>query len=347
MHKVVYILLSTALVICFSCNEEEPNPEEISPIVKSQSSYAVAVDEDIVYAEGLGYNGANTSPTPVSLVMDVYYPENDAQSRPVIMFIHGGGFQGGTKTKPEIVNMANYFASRGWVFASIDYRTTEEMGVIAGMSREDVLGYYKGFAPDEWIDYSLQFAMSPADVQTSIAIYTAQRDAKAAMRWLAAHATSYSIDTDYITVGGASAGAISAIALGISDEDHFRDEVTIADDPTLSSTRLAESYDVKSMVYYWGADIKIELYEAIYGVNLYDRDDPELFMAHGTDDINPSTPYSEATDLKEIYDSLGIYSELVPLVGAGHGAWNTEVNGLSLNDMTYSFIVDRQMLEVR
>ena len=50
------------------------------------------------------------------------------------MFIHGGGFKGGTKTKPEIVEMGNYFASRGWVFISIDYRTTEELGNTQGMN---------------------------------------------------------------------------------------------------------------------------------------------------------------------------------------------------------------------
>ena len=44
------------------------------------------------------------------------------------MFIHGGGFTGGM-----IVEMGNYYASRGWVYVSIDYRTTEELGDVDGM----------------------------------------------------------------------------------------------------------------------------------------------------------------------------------------------------------------------
>ena len=68
------------------------------------------------------------------------------------MFIHGGGFRGGTKTKPEIVEMANYYASRGWVFASIDYRTVEELGIIQGMTTEQLYTYYSGIAPNEWIE---------------------------------------------------------------------------------------------------------------------------------------------------------------------------------------------------
>ena len=52
------------------------------------------------------------------------------------MFIHGEGFTGGIKHKPEIVEMANYYASRGWVFVFIDYTTTEELGTIQGMTQE-------------------------------------------------------------------------------------------------------------------------------------------------------------------------------------------------------------------
>ena len=44
----------------------------------------------------------------------------------------------GIKHKPEIVDMANYYASRGWVFVSIDYRTAEELGTIQGMAPTDL-----------------------------------------------------------------------------------------------------------------------------------------------------------------------------------------------------------------
>ena len=69
-------------------------------------------------------------------------------------------------------------------------------------------------------------------------------------------------------------------------------------------------------------------------------------MAHGTMDMNPSTPFSEATELKDIYDSLGIYNELVTLEGAGHGAWNAKVDRIGLNELTFDFIVDRQNIKI-
>ena len=346
MNKSLFKII-VVIVLFTACDNEEPGMlNNDIPLVKAESSYSVLVDEDVEYAEGLAHANGSNSSSALSLLLDVYYPDNDNANRPVCMFIHGGGFQGGTKTKPEIINMANYYASRGWVFMSIDYRTVEELGIITGKTPEEVIEFHKGIAPQEWIEFSLQNAMSSDDVQTSIAIYAAQRDAKAALRWIVANADTYNINKDFVTVGGASAGAISTVALGISELEDFRDEISLTDDPTLSTTNLNESYEVQSMIYFWGANIKLELHESIYGVNRYDSNDPELFMAHGTMDVNPSTPFSEATELEGIYNLLGNFNELVPLEGAGHGAWNAQVDGKNLNELTMDFVVERQNLNV-
>ena len=302
------------------------------PLVKSESTYEVIVEEDLTYAEGLSHDGASSSTVAIPLKLDVYYPNNDADNRPVFMFIHGGGFQGGTKTKPEIVAMANYFASRGWFFASIDYRTTEELG-------EDI---FTGIAPQEWIDFTLQNASTPNDAKTSIAMYAAQRDAKAALRWIVANSNTYNLNTGFITVGGASAGAISTIALGISNQEDFRDEIPITEDPTLSTTNLNETYVVKSLVDFWGSNTKLDLFDSVYGVERYDSNDPDLLIAHGTED--PAVLYSEAEELVHLYDSTGAYVELNTLVGQGHGAWNATVNGKSLSELSFDFLVEQQEL---
>ena len=174
-------------------------------------------------------------------------------------------------------------------------------------------------------------------------MYAAQRDSKAALRWIVANAATYSIDTEHITVGGASAGAITTVALGISDPEDFRDEISATDDPTLSTTNLDVSYEIQSMVYFWGSNIKLDVLEGVYGVDRYDADDPELFMAHG-DQPDPVTPYEEALELQEIYNNLGIHNELVTLEGEGHGAWDAKVNGKGLSELTYDFLVERQNL---
>ena len=66
------------------------------------------------------------------------------------------------------------------------------------------------------------------------------------------NAAAYNINTDYISVGGASAGAITAITLGASELEDFRDEILLTDDPTLASTNLDTGYSVQSVVWFWG-----------------------------------------------------------------------------------------------
>ena len=342
-------MILPALFSCLAaCGEEEV--VDANPTVTLEPAYDVVVASDLVYAEGLAHDQTSTAPLPIPLLLDVYAPDTDASNRPLFLFVHGGGFTGGTKTKPEIEAMGEYYASRGWVFVSVDYRTTEELGTLVDMTEDEVIAYYTGIAPREWIEHAMvplaAGDLTPKQFQQSLAMYAAQRDAKAALRWTVAHASDYGIDTDFITVGGASAGAITAITLGISEQADFRDEISAEDDPTLSTTNLDERYAVRSMVYFWGSTVKLDLSAAIYGVDPYDADDPELFMAHGTADQNPSTPYSEATELQGIYDGLGIDHELVPLEGAGHGAWDAEVDGQGLSELAFDFVVASQGLNV-
>ena len=57
------------------------------------------------------------------LQMDVYSPKNDLSvDRPLMLIVHGGGFDTGKRNDPSIVNMAKSIARKGYVVASIDYR---------------------------------------------------------------------------------------------------------------------------------------------------------------------------------------------------------------------------------
>ena len=337
------LMLTASLSSCFS-NDKGSSANEPGSIYEP-GLYEVLKNEDIVYARGLAHTKKSSNPSAVPLRLDVYFPDGNSTDRPVLMFIHGGGFTGGIKHKPEIVEMAEYYASRGWVYVSIDYRTTEELGDIDDMSQEEIIDYYQGIAPKEWIEHTFEGAESTKQIQQSVAMYAAQRDSKAALRWIVANADTYSIDVNEIAVGGASAGSITTIALGISNESDFRDEISINEDPTLATTNLNETYDVKSMVYFWGSNVKVELYNTVYEVDRYDAKDPELFMAHG-DGNDPVTPYEGALALQDIYDSLGIYNELVTLEGHGHGAWNAVVDEKGIFELSFDFLIDRQKLDI-
>src|SRR5690554_438307 len=76
------------------------------------------VTSDIQYGSNLNYDGSQQD-----LFLDVYQPTGDTDTdRPLIIFIHGGSFVGGSKTGPDVVPLAENFAKKGYVTSSISYR---------------------------------------------------------------------------------------------------------------------------------------------------------------------------------------------------------------------------------
>jgi para-nitrobenzyl esterase len=328
MNKIFASVLMMLSLI--SCDKDDDNiviPESSSPTLKLNATYEVTITEDIIYAEGLSHDSWNSSNTnEVPLFMDSYVPENDLQNRPMLMLIHGGAFVGGSKQQESIVDMANYYASRGFVVFSIDYRLRDHMGTI----------------PQEWIDANSGSA--PANLNQIYAMYPAHRDAKAALRWIIANADNYHINTDYITVGGGSAGAIISIGLGASELGDYKDEISLSEDNTLSTTNHSQTYEVQIILDFWGSNASIEILELIYGHQRFDSNDPAIFIAHGTEDT--TVPFSSAEDLKTICETNEIDFVYYPIEGRGHGPWNATMNEKSLSDLSFEFIVENQNLNV-
>ena len=322
------VLLLIAFLV-FGCSKADKQDSSL-PLVKSESTYDVIFEEDITYAKGLSHQSWNSQIyTTTDLKLDVYIPENDLTNRPAILLIHGGGFIGGSKQQTAIVNMSNYFASRGWVVFSIDYRIKNDFGTV----------------PQEWINYSANLNpvdVEPVDVAQFLAMYPAHRDAKAALRWAFANANNYKINTNYITVGGGSAGAMTAVGIGISTEEDYKNEININEDNTLSTTHLEESYQVKTILDFWGAKISLDALEWIYGYSRFNSNNPPLLIVHGTEDT--SVPFSNAEELRIIYENTGADYKFHALQGLGHGPWNAMVNGKSLSDLAFDYIVEKQNL---
>ncbi len=62
-----------------------------------------------------------------NLDLDIYLPQGDSETeRPTVIFVHGGGFSGGTRNGQMIVDFCTQVASRGYVVASISYRLTRK-----------------------------------------------------------------------------------------------------------------------------------------------------------------------------------------------------------------------------
>lgn len=330
--RIKYLSLTLLLpILAFGSNISnevtKKATEKGTPTVQSASSYEVLFEEDIVYAKGLSHSSINSAnSTEMALKLDVYSPDTTLENRPVFLFIHGGGFSGESKQQERIKEWAQYFASRGWVFISADYRLKKDMGTV----------------PQEWVNYSAQVPQGKR--AQFLAIYPAIRDAKAALRWVHANAEAYHINTDFVTIGGGSAGAITAIAMGVTKPEDYQDEISVEDDPTLSTILIDQEYNVHTIIDLWGSNVGLEILENIYGHQRFDANDPALFIAHGTED--PTVPFSKAIDLKAAYDKSGAPYIYYPLEGKGHGAWDAIVDGKSLDKLAFDFIVEQQVLKV-
>lgn len=168
---VALATLGGLLALALGAAAQEPGPVRYRDVVFER----VTRTADIVYGEAVDIpTGA-----PRELALDLYEPTGDtAASRPVLLFVHGGGFVSGDKSAGR--RWAEAFAKRGWVSVSIGYR------------------------------------LSQGDVMT-VGMPAAVSDARQAVAWLQAHADAYRLDVSRIAIGGSSAGAITSLFLAYTD----------------------------------------------------------------------------------------------------------------------------------
>ena len=191
---------------------------------------SVQVTTGLVYRTATDCEGAT-----VPLALDLYEPEGDtAAPRPLLVWIHGGSFAIGARDGALEVAVAEAWARRGYVVASISYRLCD--------------------------------TLSPQVLED------AYQDAAAAVAWLRAGAATHRIDVDRVVVGGASAGAITALQVGFTPDIEAGGGGP--DDPSRADA-------VLSMAGMW-----------LPGV--VQPGEPPVLMAHGTSD--PIIPFSAAED---------------------------------------------------
>jgi acetyl esterase/lipase len=113
------------------------------------------------------------------LTLDLYSPRAGSGALPLVVFVHGGGWNGGdarhTGTFEDFPATLAALAARGYVVASVNYRLSEE-------------------------------ARFPAALQ----------DVKAAIRWLRGDAAGRGIDATRVAVWGAAAGGQLAALTGVT-----------------------------------------------------------------------------------------------------------------------------------
>ena len=246
---------------------------------------------NIQYGQAVNYNGNEEK-----LVLDIIRPPatDTMKYRPLLIFIHGGGFKNNSKNGAYSSLVCNSFAKRGYVTATIDYR----LGVGKDNTNKD---YFE-------------------------AMYRAQQDGRSAIRFFRRYAEKYGIDTSQIFITGSSAGSKTCMAIGYMEDNETPKEVDRQKWGTLegNSGNQGFSSGVQGVINAWGA---------IPDYGWIDQGEAPLFTTAGTADktvpYDSSYDYHGfkygPLVLYEKCLSLGIPTGWRPFYNTGHTLDNNKI----------------------
>lgn len=233
--------------------------------------------QDLVYSQISGFR---------PLRLDLYLPPDTTAFHPLVMYIHGGGWQNGHSRNsgafdnwPATLAM---LASRGYVVASVNYRLGGE-------------------------------AKFPAAIQ----------DVKTAIRWLRAHSNKYGIDKDKFMVWGASAGGhLAALAATSGDVKEFEplglpDKLAAESDRVQACIGWYGIYDLTEMGEgggpggYFAGKLK-----AASPITYVDESDGAFLLIHGSED--PVINYRQSIDFNDLLTKSTVKSSVHIIPGVAH-----------------------------
>ena len=235
--------------------------------------YRVGETQDIIYGRVLR-NGALDGEERMDLTMDVYVPEDGGEvARPLLVTFHGGAFKGGDLRDSLLVEWCRYFASLGYVTASVDYRQ----------------GYRR-------------------DVRsTDEAMYRALKDANAAVRFLLKRDSLF-IHSERIFAAGADAGGILALNLAYMREENLPEVIQEEEDTTIVVHQsLLRGFDVRGVANLWGAiaDTAILHNAKIPVISFQSREDPVIAYGAGYPfEDREEEPESGWDFLRSVFESM-------------------------------------------
>ncbi len=238
---------------------------------------------DVAYGQATNLKGEQQQ-----LLLNMYLPQGDTMKhRPVLIFIHGGGFLNNTRFGGYGAKICTAFAKRGYVTATIDYR--------------------------------LGIAETRTNTDYAEALYRAQQDGKAAVRFFRRYADQYGIDTAQIFIAGSSAGSMTCLGMAYMKEQDIPSGINKAKWGSLEGSSGNEGYSskVQGVINSWGA---------IPDYRWIKMGDAPLFNIAGTED--KTVPYDSSYQYHGFHDGAyiayqrclqeGIPTGWRPFYGAGH-----------------------------
>jgi dienelactone hydrolase len=264
---------------------------------------------NITYGSATGINNQ-----PVTLRLHVFTPAGDqVAGRPLIIFIHGGGFTTGNLDDPRILAQCERFARRGYVTASVQYRL--------GLESNTMISYFEA---------NLRGA----------------QDIRAAIRFMRSNAQTYGVNPNRIFLAGQSAGGYVALAAAYLDKvNEYTPGANIQrwGQPEGNSNSIQASSAITAVVNLWGA---------IIDTNWIESGNVPVASLHGTNDAtvpHTSNTYGMFSTPRIIAkaNNLGIISQQKLIQGMGHGPGTTDQRNwdtitVFMRDFLYQFVPQQQ-----
>lgn len=200
----------------------------------------------------------------IKLQMDIYqgllnWNNTQLLQRPVVILFHGGGFKSGSRNTGAMKIFAEYFAQRGYVAISADYRI--------GWKDFDKTMLCGGGTTKDYLD----------------AQYRAMQDERSLVKYLKSQANNIKFDTNRVFLFGISSGATLVCSRleeeWISNIDNRRERLGALEDDEINKNF---STDIAGILSFAGANLSSEI------SNEYST--PITFF-HGTCDN--AVPYEE------------------------------------------------------
>lgn len=287
MQKQLFSLL-IALCTAFTVNAQ----------TRAVRQYKDHVFPNVDIKQELSYNPFALPADKESYLFDLYQPKGDhSTARPLIIWMHGGGFKYGSKTAKGIRMWSKDFAQRGYVCAAINYRLSKK-------------------------NPALHFN----ELQNNC--YYAVQDVKTAIKYFKQHHTEYNINPDKIILAGNSAGAIIALQAAYSSNAELSSRTGVTDSTTTS--KLNDRARIAGIINFWGGlfDIRWLKNARIPIVSVYGSNDHIVKPAQADTGLYGSIAIHEKADSLQIPNGLktfkGFGHELQrhfnPLFGAGKPA---------------------------
>lgn len=282
-------LLIAGLLACLSLSAQEDSVKKVT----YPAGYSAQID--VVYTEGPGWQQK----------MDLYLAPKEKGPVPIVINIHGGGWNHGTK---ESQTGFNTFFKAGFAVANIEYRMTPQATAPAAV--EDVRCA---------LIYIIKNAATlNVDVNKIVIMGGSAGGHLALMAGLLAN--DHRFDGNCRGVENIKVAAIID-KYGITDVNDWA-----------YGTRITS----KSAIRWLGDRSKDEAFiKSVSPINYVSKDNPPTFIVHG--DADPVVPYQQSVDLHKKLQEVGVKTVFVTIPGGEHGKFPADKNS-ELNKSIISFL---------